>query len=130
MPQHIASLALIVRDYDEAVAYFRDKLGFAVVEDRAGIGGKRWVVIAPSAGSQTHIRLAQATTPDQLTRVGDQTGGRVFLFLNTDDIKRDYAAWTARGVTFLESPREEQFGWGAIFTDLYGNKWELVQRKG
>lgn len=130
MPLHLSSVALLVRDFDEAIAYYQGKLGFAVVEDRAGIGGKRWVVIAPSADSPTRIRLAQATTPEQIERLGNQTGGRVFLFLDTDDIKRDHAAWTARGVNFLESPREESFGWGAIFTDLYGNKWELVQRKG
>ena len=108
MPRHLASVALLVRDFDEAIAYYRDKLDFIVVEDRAGIGGKRWVVIAPSADSQTRIRLAQATTPEQLARMGDQTGGRVFLFLHTDDIKRDHTAWAARGVNFQESPREEQ----------------------
>ncbi len=129
MLRHLASVALLVRDFDEAIGYYCDKLGFVVVEDRAGIAGKRWVVIAPSADSQTRIRLAQATTPEQLLRLGDQTGGRVFLFLHTDDIKRDYATWVARGVNFQESPREEQFGWGAIFKDIYGNKWELVQPK-
>jgi catechol 2,3-dioxygenase-like lactoylglutathione lyase family enzyme len=129
MTLHLAAVALLVRDFDAAIAYYRGNLGFVVVEDRAGLGGKRWVVIAPSAQSQTRIRLALATTPEQLERLGNQTGGRVLLFLHTDDIQRDYAAWTAKGVNFLEQPRQEEFGWGAIFADLYGNKWELVQLK-
>jgi len=128
MRQYIASVALAVRDYDEAITYYTTKLDFVIAEDRVE-GDKRWVLLSPPGATETRVRLAKATTPEQLARVGDHTGGRVFLFLHTDDLMRDYAAMKARGVTFTEEPRHEAFGLGVIFQDLYGNKWELVQPK-
>ncbi len=128
MSQFISSIALAVRDYDEAVAYYTQKLGFTVAEDRTD-GDRRWVLLSPPGAKETRIRLAKATKPEQLERVGNHTGGRVFLFLQTDDLMRDYNAMKARGVNFIEAPRHEVFGIGVIFADLYGNKWELVQPK-
>jgi catechol 2,3-dioxygenase-like lactoylglutathione lyase family enzyme len=126
MGQEIAAVAVLVRDYDEAVAYFTGTLGFAVVEDTPLGGGKRWVVVRPPGGG-TALLLARAATPEQAARVGDQTGGRVFLFLRTDDFRRDYHEMQARGVRFAEEPREEAYGTVAVFLDLYGNRWDLVQ---
>jgi catechol 2,3-dioxygenase-like lactoylglutathione lyase family enzyme len=126
--QRIASVSLVVRDYDEALAFFTDALGFAVVEDTPLAGGKRWVVVAPPGGG-TALLLAKAATPEQERYVGNQTGGRVFLFLHTDDLWRDYRAMKSRGVTFTEEPREEAYGTVVVFQDLYGNKWDLVQRR-
>jgi len=125
----IACVALVVREYDEAIAFFVDSLGFELVEDTPLSGEKRWVVVAPPGGSGTALLLARAATPEQESRVGDQTGGRVFLFLHTDDIRRDYREMTARGVRFTGEPREEPYGTVAVFLDLYGNKWDLVQRR-
>jgi catechol 2,3-dioxygenase-like lactoylglutathione lyase family enzyme len=122
----IGSVALLVRDYDEAIAYFTRCLGFELVEDTLLAGGKRWVRVAPSGGGST-LLLARAATPEQSACVGNQTGGRVFLFLHTDDFARDYTEMRARGVTFLEQPRREAYGTVAVFADLYGNKWDLVQ---
>jgi catechol 2,3-dioxygenase-like lactoylglutathione lyase family enzyme len=132
MPQHIASLALVVRDYDEAIAYYTATLGFTLLEDTDMGGGKRWVRVAPPGGeTSTDLLLAKAKNAEELSRVGNQTGGRVFLFLHTDDIRRDYALYQSRGVTFSEPAlREEAYGTVIVFTDLYGNKWDLVQRKG
>lgn len=127
MTQHIACVSIVVRDYDEALAFFTNALGFAVVEDTPLGGGKRWVVVAPPGGRGTALLLARAATPDQERYVGNQTGGRVFLFLHTDDCWRDYRAMTSRGVTFTEDPRVEPYGTVAVFQDLYGNKWDLVQ---
>jgi phosphoglycolate phosphatase len=126
MRETIGCVTLLVRDYDEALAYFRDRLGFDLVEDTDLGGGKRWVVVAPPGGG-TGLLLARAATPEQAARVGDQTGGRVFLFLRTDDFQRDYHALRARGVAFVEEPRREPFGTVAVFTDLYGNRWDLVE---
>lgn len=126
MIRRIACVALVVNDYDEAIHYYRDKLGFILVEDRID-GARRWVLFSLSENSQTHIRLVKATNPDQSARVGNQTGGRVFLFLETDDLMRDFEAMKTRGVNFIEYPRKESFGLGVIFEDLYGNRWELVQ---
>lgn len=128
MRQYISSIALSVRDFDEAIAYYTTKLDFVIAEDRTD-GARRWVLLSPPEAAETRIRLAKVSTPEQDSRVGNQTGGRVFLFLNTDDLWRDYAAMKARGVNFLEEPRTEAFGLGVIFADLYGNKWELVQPK-
>lgn len=122
----IAAVALIVRDYDEAVAYFVGCLGFTVVEDTPLGGDKRWVVVRPSGGG-TALLLAQATTPEQVDRIGDQTGGRVFLFLRTDDFWPVYQNFQSRGVRFVEEPRVEAYGTVAVFVDLYGNRWDLVQ---
>lgn len=127
MPAQLAAVALVVRDYDEAVAYFTGALGFVLQEDTALGSGKRWVVVAPPGGG-TALLLAKAATPEQLAAVGNQCGGRVFLFLHTDDFARDHAAYCARGVNFVEPPRHEPYGTVAVFTDLYGNRWDLVQR--
>ena len=129
MGQEIAAVALVVRDYDEAIAYFTGCLRFALVEDTPLGAGKRWVVVRPPGGG-TALLLARAATPEQAARVGDQTGGRVFLFLHTDDFRRDYRDMQSRGVSFTEQPREEAYGTVAVFRDLYGNKWDLVQPKG
>jgi catechol 2,3-dioxygenase-like lactoylglutathione lyase family enzyme len=125
--QHIGYIALLVRDYDEAISYFTEKLGFALAEDTDLGGGKRWVLIAPPGAAETRLLLAKAASADQLSRVGDQTGGRVFLFLHTDDFWRDYEAYRSRGVRFREVPREEPYGIVAVFDDLYGNRWDLIE---
>jgi len=124
--QSIARVAIVVRDYDEAIAYYVGGLGFTLVEDSPREGGKRWVVVAPPGDGGTALLLARAATPEQERSVGNQTGGRVFLFLHTDDFARDHAAMQARGVTFIEAPRHESYGTVAVFRDLYGNKWDLV----
>ncbi len=130
MAHSIASLALVVRDYDEAIAFFTDALRFTLVEDTPLGGGKRWVVVAPAASTGASLLLAKAATPEQLGRVGDQTGGRVFLFLHTDDFWDDTNHMRSRGVQFIEQPRHESYGLVVVFLDLYGNKWDLVQRNG
>ncbi len=122
----LAHVALLVREYDEAIAFFTVALGFTLVADTPLGDGKRWVLVAPSAG-EAAILLARAATPEQMTRVGDQTGGRVFLFLHTDDFQRDHTLLRAKGVRFVEEPRDEAYGRVAVFLDLYGNKWDLVQ---
>jgi catechol 2,3-dioxygenase-like lactoylglutathione lyase family enzyme len=128
MGQTIAAVTLVVHDYDEAIAYFRDFLGFVLVEDTPLGAGKRWVVVRPKDGG-TALLLARAANADQAARVGNQTGARVFLFLHTDDFWRDYNAMRSRGVRFIEKPRNESYGTVAVFQDLYGNRWDLVQRK-
>lgn len=127
MRRRICHLSLVVRDYDEAIAYYTDILGFRLVEDTPLGGEKRWVLVDPGDESGTRILLAQAATPSQVQRIGDQTGGRVFLFLETDDFERDYAEMRARGVRFIEAPRTERYGTVAIFEDLYGNRWDLIE---
>ena len=129
MPQNLAHVALVMRDYDEAIAYFTGALGFELLEDSDLGGGKRWVVVAPRDSRGTSLLLARTATAEQETRIGNQTGGRVFLFLRTDDFWRDYRAMTAKGVRFLEEPREEEYATVVIFQDLYGNKWDLLQMK-
>lgn len=121
----LATVAIVVRDYDEAIAYYRDKLGF-VVRDDVPHGDKRWVVLESPERQGAQILLARAATAQQETRIGDQSGGRVFLFLRTDDFARDYAAFTARGVSFVRPPRDEPYGTVAVFADLYGNLWDLI----
>lgn len=125
--RRIGALTLVVRDYDEAIAWYRDKLGFALITDTPLGGGKRWVLMAPQAENATHLLLAQASEASQVARIGDQTGSRVFLFLNTDDFARDHAAMLAKGVRFREEPRHEAYGTVAVFEDLYGNGWDLIQ---
>lgn len=127
MSRKIATVALLVRDYDAALAWYTGKLGFEVIEDTALGGGKRWVVVAPPGGAGAGLLLAEADGPEQEARIGDQTGGRVFLFLETDDFARDHGAMTAAGVRFLEEPRHEPYGTVAVFEDLYGNKWDLIE---
>jgi catechol 2,3-dioxygenase-like lactoylglutathione lyase family enzyme len=127
MGQSIRSIALLVRDYDEAIAFFAGRLRFTLVEDTPLGDGKRWVRVAPPGGHGAALLLARAATAEQESRVGNQTGGRVFLFLHTDDFWRDYQAMKARGVRFTEEPRREAYGTVVVFLDLYGNKWDLVQ---
>ena len=124
---HIGALALVVRDYDEAIAFYRDRLGFTLVEDTPLGPDKRWVRLAPPGSTETRLLLAKAATPEQAARIGDQTGGRVFLFLETDDFQRDYAHMRAQGVRFREAPRREAYGTVAVFEDLYGTLWDLLQ---
>jgi catechol 2,3-dioxygenase-like lactoylglutathione lyase family enzyme len=130
MAQTLGHVALVVRDYDEAIAYFTKKLDFHLVEDTMVGEGKRWVIVSPPGSRGTLLLLAKASTPEQVSRIGNQTGGRVFLFLHTDDFWRDYARMKARGVNFRESPREETYGTVVIFEELYGNRWDLLQLKG
>ncbi|MGI4762191.1 MAG: VOC family protein [Janthinobacterium lividum] len=128
--QQLAHVALVVRDYDEALAFYTRQLGFRVVADTPLGEGKRWVLVAPpgEAGGSA-LLLARAEGPAQLAQVGNQTGGRVFLFLTTDDFWRDYHLMQARGVRFHETPREEGYATVAVFEDLYGNLWDLLQPK-
>ena len=127
MRQSIGQVALVVRDHDEAIAYYTSVLGFELMENSVDGAGKRWVVVAPPGSSGPQLLLARATTPEQFARVGNQTGGRVFLFLHTDDFWRDFRLLKSRGVAFREVPREEPYGTVAVFEDLYGNRWDLVQ---
>lgn len=129
MTQHIGAIALVVCDYDEAIAWYRDILGFELIEDTDMEQGRRWVVVAPAGRPQTRLVLARADGEAQRAAVGNQAGGRVFLFLETDDFARDFAAMTARGVRFREAPRHEPYGTVAVFEDLYGNAWDLLQRR-
>ena len=127
MPQSLSLVSLVVRDYDEAIRFFVDRLGFVLVEDTpVPAQGKRWVVVAPRGGT-CRLLLARASSPEQAARIGDQTGGRVAFFLATDDFARDHAAYLARGVEFVRPPREESYGTVAVFRDLYGNLWDLIQ---
>ena len=126
MSARISQLSLVVRDYDEAIRFFTESLGFMLLEDSPLGNGKRWVRVGP--GGDFSLLLARAATPEQESRIGNQTGGRVFLFLDTDDFHRDHAAWRAKGVKFLEEPRHEAYGSVAVFEDLYGNRWDLIGR--
>lgn len=129
MTQHIGHVTLVVDDYDRAIAWYTRALGFRLVADTPLGGGKRWVLVSPPGGDGgTSLLLARADGPEQAARIGDQAGGRVFLFLITDDFARDHAAFTARGVEFLEEPRHEGYGTVAVFRDLYGNRWDLLER--
>jgi catechol 2,3-dioxygenase-like lactoylglutathione lyase family enzyme len=129
MNRRIALTTLVVADYDEAIAWYTAKLGFTLIDD-IDQGNKRWVVVGPTDGSAAALLLARASTEEQRTRIGNQTGGRVGFFLNTDDFWRDHAAMTAQGVEFLETPREEVYATVAVFRDLYGNTWDLLEAKG
>lgn len=127
MSQHLAAIALVVRDYDEALDFYVGKLGFTLVEDTRMSATKRWVLVAPPGAKEMRLLLARADTPEQETRIGNQAGGRVFLFLHTDDFQRDFDSYRKRGVRFLEAPRREAYGTVAVFADLYGNTWDLIQ---
>ena len=127
---HLGLVALVVREYDEAISFYVDRVGFDLVEDTPRPDGSRWVVVRPPGARETALLLARASTPEQHERVGDQTGGRVGLFLNTDDFARDHARMSAAGVRFVEEPRHEAYGSVAVFEDLYGNRWDLIQPRG
>ncbi len=125
--QRLAALALLVPDYDAAIAYYTGILGFVLVEDTDMGGGKRFVMVGPPGGQGANLVLARATSPEQIARIGDQTGGRVFLFLHTDDFSRDHASYIAAGVEFREPPRREAYGTVAVFRDGFGNLWDLIE---
>ena len=127
MTAWISTVTLVVRDYDEAIRFFTDCLRFTLMEDTPMGGGKRWVVVSPPGEKGASLLLAKAVGEEQEARVGDQTGGRVFLFLRTDDFYRDYEHMKAKGVRFTEEPRQESYGTVVVFLDLYSNKWDLVQ---
>ncbi|MDX8479358.1 VOC family protein [Mesorhizobium sp. VK24D] len=125
----IATVALVVSNYDEAIAWYVERLGFVLTDDVDLGGGKRWVTVTPPNGQGARLLLAQASGGRQASRIGDQTGGRVFLFLETDDFARDHRAMLGRGVEFREAPRQEAYGTVAVFADLYGNLWDLIEPK-
>jgi catechol 2,3-dioxygenase-like lactoylglutathione lyase family enzyme len=130
MQQVIGQVALVVREYDEALAFYVGTLGFTLVEDTyIPAQDKRWVVVAPSGASESRLLLARASGAEQASRIGNQTGGRVFLFLYTDDFWRDFHTYKAKGVVFVREPKEESYGTVAVFQDLYGNLWDLLQPK-
>ena len=130
MKQSIVHIALVVADYDEAIAFYTEKLHFTLVEDTyQPEQDKRWVVVAPPGSSGTTLLLARATTAEQTAVIGQQTGGRVFLFLNTDDFWRDYHTMVAAGIHFVREPKEAPYGTVAVFADLYGNLWDLLELK-
>jgi catechol 2,3-dioxygenase-like lactoylglutathione lyase family enzyme len=127
MPQSIAHLTIVVRNYDEALDFYTQKFGFHLLEDIPLPDKKRWLLVAPPHSRGAALLLAEAATPEESRAIGDQAGGRVFLFLHTDDFERDYGLYRSRGVRFLESPRHESYGTVVVFEDLYGNKWDLLE---
>ncbi len=128
MKQNIVNIALVVKDYDEAIDFYVNKLGFELIEDTyQPEQNKRWVVVAPPNSHGTALLLARASTPEQQQFIGDQAGGRVFLFLNTDDFWRDYERMKSIGIRFIREPQEQDYGTVAVFEDLYGNRWDLLQ---
>jgi catechol 2,3-dioxygenase-like lactoylglutathione lyase family enzyme len=127
MKQHIAHIALVVRDYDEAIQFYTGKLHFTLVEDTVLSDTKRWVMVAPKGANECCLLLAKAANTEQETRIGDQTGGRVFLFLYTDDFWADYKTMIKEGVEFVREPKVETYGTVAVFKDLYGNLWDLLE---
>ncbi|MGH8051737.1 MAG: VOC family protein [Arenimonas sp.] len=129
MLQFINAITLVVSNYDEAIQYYVYALGFDLIEDYYFDEEKRWVLVAPPGAKETRILLAKASNPEQKKSVGNQTGGRVFLFLQTDDFWQDYERMKKNGVVFCETPREEDYGTVVVFQDLYGNRWDLLQRK-
>ncbi len=130
MQQSIGLVALVVREYDEALDFYVGVLGFSVVEDRpVPEQNKRWVVVSPPGATESRLLLARAVGAEQSSRIGNQTGGRVFLFLRTDDFWRDYNAYASKGVIFIRPPKDEPYGTVAVFRDPYGNLWDLVQMK-
>jgi len=130
MKQSIGYVALVVQDYDEAIRFYVDTLGFRLIEDTfIEAQNKRWVLVAPPGSTETRLLLARAAGAEQSSRIGNQTGGRVFLFLHTDDLWRDFKAFKSKGVVFVRDPQEESYGTVAVFKDLYGNLWDLLQLK-
>jgi len=129
MKQHIAAISLVVDDYDEAIQFYTQKLNFSLIEDTALSETKRWVLVAPPGSDGCRLLLAKASTVEQKSRVGNQTGGRVFLFLHTDDIMRDYENMIGQDIEFIRTPTAEIYGTVAVFKDLYGNLWDLVEPK-
>ncbi len=129
MKQKLGYVALVVRDYDEAITFYTQSLQFQLIEDADLGNGKRWVRVRPRGSERTDLLLARAVNPEQVSRIGNQSGGRVFLFLHTDDFRRDYREMIARGVKFVRPPTEESYGTVAVFEDLYGNLWDLLQLK-
>ncbi|MCL4149826.1 UNVERIFIED_CONTAM: hypothetical protein GTU68_008540 [Idotea baltica] len=129
MKQVIGAVTLVVPDYDRAIAFYTQKLGFDLIGDTPLSDTKRWVLVAPKGSTETRLLLARADGPDQQATIGKQAGGRVFLFLNTDDFDRDYQAMQDAGVTFLEPPRTEPYGKVAVFQDPFGNKWDLIEHR-
>jgi catechol 2,3-dioxygenase-like lactoylglutathione lyase family enzyme len=128
MAQSIVHIALVVRDYDEALDFYLNKLDFVLIEDTyQPEQDKRWVVVAPPGSTGTTLLLAKAAKPEQVAFIGDQAGGRVFLFLNTDDFWRDYRRMLLKGITFIREPKNADYGMVAVFEDLYGNRWDLLQ---
>lgn len=127
MKQKIGAISLVVRDYEESIAFYTQKLRFNLIEDTDLGDGKRWVRVAPPGSTETSLLLAQAASPEQVQTIGNQSGGRVFLFLQTNDFWRDYNAMKANGVSFLEQPRQEAYGTVVVFENLYGNKWDLIE---
>jgi catechol 2,3-dioxygenase-like lactoylglutathione lyase family enzyme len=131
MSQSVGQVAIVVRDYDEALGFYVGVLGFQLIEDTPiPAQHKRWVVVAPPGESSARLLLARAASDEQVSRIGNQTGGRVFLFLYTDDFWRDFRSYQARGVAFVREPSEQPYGTVAVFRDLYGNLWDLVQPSG
>ena len=127
MMQNISAVTLLVPDYDEAIAFYVGKLGFRLIENTDLSATKRWVVVAPPGSSESGLLLAQADSQDQKEAIGNQTGGRVFLILKTDDFDRDYARFKHAGIEFLEEPRMESYGKVVVFQDAFGNKWDLIE---
>lgn len=127
--QQIAHIALVVKDYDEAIQFYTQKLHFTLIEDTVLSETKRWVVVAPKGNGGCSLLLAKAATEEQMNRIGDQTGGRVFLFLHTDDIRRDHMCMVKDNINFVRQPAEEVYGTVAVFEDLYGNLWDLIEPK-
>jgi catechol 2,3-dioxygenase-like lactoylglutathione lyase family enzyme len=129
MKQAIAHIALVVDDYDEAIKFYTEKLDFVLVEDMPQTETKRWVLVAPKGSEECSLLLAKGVGDEQRSRIGNQTGGRVFLFLRTDDFWRDYENFRSKGVNFVREPKTEEYGTVAVFADLYGNLWDLVEFK-
>ena len=127
MKQDIAHVAVVVNDYDEAIDFYTKKLNFVIVEDTRLSENKRWVIVAPQGSKECSILLAKAATEEQQTRVGNQAGGRVFLFLHTDSFERDYRDLLQKGIKIIREPSNETYGRVAVFADLYGNLWDLIQ---
>lgn len=127
MPQQIVHLALVVNDYDEAIQFYTEKLGFQLIEDTPQSETKRWVLVKPPGDSDCSLLLAKGVGEEQRSRIGNQTGGRVFLFLRTDDFWRDYNNYLSKGIQFVREPKKESYGTVAVFEDLYGNRWDLIE---
>jgi len=130
MKQSIGQISIVVREYDEAIAFYVGTLGFTLIEDTyIASQDKRWVIVAPAGSTESRLLLARASNDEQASRIGNQTGGRVFLFLFTDNFWRDFRSYQGKGVVFIREPKEEPYGTVAVFQDLYGNQWDLIQPK-